>query len=59
MKEKKKYRARLSSTSLYSPKQLIKFYEYFRFTQQEKKFLIKLHPKKLILKKFLQIIIMI
>ena len=52
-KEKKKYRARLSSTSLYSPKQLIKFYEYFRFTQQEKKFLIKLHPKKLILKKIL------
>ena len=52
-KEKKKYRARLSSSTLFSPKQLIKFYEYFQFTEQEKKFLMKFHPKKLILKKLL------
>jgi hypothetical protein len=50
-KEKRKYRARLSSSTLISAKQLIKFYEYFHLTEQEKKFLVKLHNKKLILKK--------
>ena len=52
-KEKKKYKARLSSTTLFSPRQLIKFYEYFPFTKQEKKFLLKFHPKNLILKKLI------
>ena len=53
LKEKKKFRNRISSSTLNLSQKIIKTYEIFNFTRQEKNFLIKLHPENLIIKKFM------
>ena len=53
LKEKKKFRNRISSSTLNFSKQIIKSYEFFNFSNQEKKFLVKLYPENLIIKKLM------
>ena len=53
LKEKKKFSVRTSSSTLNLSKQIIKSYEYFQMPLKDKKFLIKLHPENLIIKKIM------
>ena len=53
LKEKKKFRNRISSSTLNLSQKIVKTYEFFNFTQQEKKFLVKLHPENLLIKKLM------
>ena len=53
LKEKKKFRNRISSSTLNLSQKIVKTYEFFNFTKQEKKFLVKLHPENLLIKKLM------
>ena len=53
LKEKKKFRIRTSSTTLNLSKQLVKSYEFVNISPKDKKFLIKLYPNNLLIKKIL------
>ena len=53
LKEKKKYRIRTSSTTLNLSKQIIKSYEFINISSQNKKFLVKLYPDSIVIKKIL------
>ena len=53
LKEKKKFRIRTSSTTLVLSKQLVKSYEFINISSRDKKFLIKLYPDNLLIKKIL------
>ena len=53
LKEKKKFSNRISSSTLNLNKPIIESYEFFNFSNQEKKFLIQLYPEISITKKLL------
>ena len=52
-KERKKFRTRISSSTLIFSKQIIKSYEFINISPRDKKFIISLHPENLVIKKLM------
>ena len=52
-KERKKFRSRISSSTLIFSKQIIKSYEFVNISPNDKKFIASLHPDNLCIKKLM------